>query len=831
MPDDATSVSSPDALRLRDLRKSFGQKAQQKPAVDGLDLTIRPGEFYALLGPNGAGKTTTLRMVAGLLQPDSGKISVFGIDARQISAGGQALTAWLPDEPLLYDKLDAARISRIRRRPLGRRQRAGAPSRAEDLLRRLGLWEQRGQRCEGFSRGMRQKVALAGALIHEPRLLMLDEPLTGLDAGAARQVKDMLAEQTQAGRGRRPDHPYPRSRRKARRPHRHHRPWQIDRRGRSRAIAPPDRREEREPRRRLPRSYGARRSGVNPRIVWRSLWRAPTVRADCGAAPQSLSLVRLVRHDLVLSWRRLCGFLRARTTTKALIVLALVSALLHIAVWPVAAGLLSMEARDGAVALGGLGFVIVLPWLMSQGLTGATRALYSRGDLDLLLSAPLQPQKILASRAIAVAIESFGAVGMFLLPVVNMAALLGGPRWLAVYPALAASVLMATGASFAATLGLFRLLGPKRTRAATQMIATLVGAWFVICAQIFNIIPAHNQAELREALVHPVPGSWLDPQGALWLPARAAAGQASALAIWSLLGLAMFVFAVRALGPAFARGALIAAGEGTARGRTSRAGRFRSDRAGALRRKEWRLLARDPYLLSQILLQSLYTLPVAMIIWKTLGAHGSVALSIAPALVAIAAQLSAALAFLAASSEDAGDFVATAPVAPAEILRRKMEAIALPVALMLALPLAGVAFASPRIGLITLLCALGGAASTAALNFWRPLENRRGDLIKTHAQNKLVGLVEHGLSICWAVAALLLCLGSWLALAPIALALALLRANKPRSAPPSRRMRLWRRPECRNARFKTKNAGPRKDRRELAGVARLPVEASRRRRA
>jgi ABC-2 type transport system permease protein len=499
--------------------------------------------------------------------------------------------------------------------------------------------------------------------------------------------------------------------------------------------------------------------------------------------PNSLSLPRLIRHDLTISWRRLCGFLRARTTTRAVIVLALASALLHLAAWPLAAGLLSLEARDGAVALDGMGFVIVLPWLMSQGLTGATRALYSRGDLDLLLSAPLSPQTILASRACAVAIESFGAVGMFLLPVVNMAALLGGLRWLAVYPALAAAVLMATGVSFTATLGLFRLLGPKRTRAATQVIATLVGAWFVICAQIFNFIPAHDQAALQEAFAHPVPGSWLDPHGALWLPARAASGEASALASWSLLGVGLFVLAVRALGPAFARGALIAAGEGTTRG-ASRAAPFRSERAGALRRKEWRLLARDPYLLSQILLQSLYTLPVALIIWKSLGPNGSVALSVAPALVAIASQLSAALAFLAASSEDAGDFVATAPVAPGEIMRRKIEAIGVPVALMLALPLAGVAYASPRIGLVTLLCALAGAASTATLNFWKPLENRRGDLIKTHAQNKLVGLVEHGLSICWAVAALLLCLGSWTALAPIALGLALLRANKPRSQIP-----------------------------------------------
>jgi ABC-2 type transport system permease protein len=496
----------------------------------------------------------------------------------------------------------------------------------------------------------------------------------------------------------------------------------------------------------------------------------------------ALSLGRLIRHDLTLSWRRMRAFLRAETTAKALVLLGLAVAALHLVAWPLAHGLLSIEARDGAVALDALGFVIILPWILSQGLTGATRALYSRGDLDLLLSAPLPPQKILASRALAVSIESFGAVGIFLLPVANMAALLGGPRWLAVYPALAAGVAMTTGISFALTLGLFRLLGSKRTRAMTQVIATLVGAWFVICAQIFNFIPAHTQAELQQAFAHPAPGSWLDQSGLLWLPARAAAGQPGALLAWIALGGLVLALAIGLLGPAFARGAVVAAGEGRA-SRSSRAAAFRADRAGALRRKEWRLLARDPYLLSQVLLQSLYMLPVALIIWKSLGPEGSVALSVSPAIVAIAAQLSAALAFLAASSEEAGDFVASAPVARGEILRRKIEAVAAPVVLLLALPVAGVALASPRIGAITLVCAAAAAASTAALNFWKPLENRRGDLIKTHAQNKLVGLVEHGLSVCWALAALLFCLDAWLlALAPILAAAILLRANRPRAA-------------------------------------------------
>ena len=181
------------ALRIRDLRKSFGCAA-----VDGLDLAIRPGELYALLGPNGAGKTTTLRMVAGLLPPDSGSIEVFGIDALRRPVEAKRITAWLPDEPMLYDKLDPLEYLEFIAGLWGMRAEE-AEGEARTLLEMLDLWRHRHERCEGFSRGMRQKLALAGALIHRPKLLMLDEPLTGLDAAIARQVKDLLAERVRAG--------------------------------------------------------------------------------------------------------------------------------------------------------------------------------------------------------------------------------------------------------------------------------------------------------------------------------------------------------------------------------------------------------------------------------------------------------------------------------------------------------------------------------------------------------------------------------------------------------------------------------------------------------
>jgi ABC-2 type transport system ATP-binding protein len=185
--------ANPPALVLRDLRKAFA-----KTAVDGLNLVVRAGELYALLGPNGAGKTTTLRIVAGLLLADSGAIEVFGVDARRRPIEAKRIIAWLPDEPMLYDKLDPLEYLEFIAGLWGVEPRR-AQALANELLETLGLWEHRRERCEGFSRGIKQKLALAGALVHEPRLLMLDEPLTGLDAAVARQVKDLLVARVKQG--------------------------------------------------------------------------------------------------------------------------------------------------------------------------------------------------------------------------------------------------------------------------------------------------------------------------------------------------------------------------------------------------------------------------------------------------------------------------------------------------------------------------------------------------------------------------------------------------------------------------------------------------------
>jgi len=183
------------ALHLSGLTKRFGSKT----AVDDVSVKVQRGELYALLGPNGAGKTTTLRMVAGLLVPDAGDAFVHGHSVRTEPTAAKQRLAFLPDDPLLYGKLTALEyldfVAGLWGVPADR-----AAERATELLKWLGLWDNRFDHSETFSRGMKQKLGLAGGLIHDPEVMILDEPLTGLDAAAARDVKDQLTDFARSGK-------------------------------------------------------------------------------------------------------------------------------------------------------------------------------------------------------------------------------------------------------------------------------------------------------------------------------------------------------------------------------------------------------------------------------------------------------------------------------------------------------------------------------------------------------------------------------------------------------------------------------------------------------
>jgi ABC-2 type transport system ATP-binding protein len=181
-------------IQTRNLTKSFGDLK----AVDGLTLDIAPGEFFAFLGPNAAGKTTTIKLLAGLLRPTSGSCSIGGHDLQKEPEAAKRLMAYVPDYPFLYEKLTCAEFMRF----IGEMfevERAEIPRRMGALFERFGLDEFRHELTEHLSHGTRQRLAIASALLHDPKVLIVDEPMVGLDPMHARIVKDELKERSRAG--------------------------------------------------------------------------------------------------------------------------------------------------------------------------------------------------------------------------------------------------------------------------------------------------------------------------------------------------------------------------------------------------------------------------------------------------------------------------------------------------------------------------------------------------------------------------------------------------------------------------------------------------------
>lgn len=181
-----------DMIRFDSVTKRFGTKT----AVDSLDLTVRAGELFAFLGPNGAGKTTSIKMLCGLLKPTSGQIAIGGYPAG--TAEARAMIAYVPDQPFLYDKLTGREFLSFVTRMYGMDPDRAA-ARTEEFVRLFEIDGFLDELCEGYSQGMKQRLVFASALVHEPKVLVVDEPFVGLDPRSARIVKRMFVEQARSG--------------------------------------------------------------------------------------------------------------------------------------------------------------------------------------------------------------------------------------------------------------------------------------------------------------------------------------------------------------------------------------------------------------------------------------------------------------------------------------------------------------------------------------------------------------------------------------------------------------------------------------------------------
>ncbi len=426
------------------------------------------------------------------------------------------------------------------------------------------------------------------------------------------------------------------------------------------------------------------------------------------------------------------------------------------------------------------GVVASLALIVSQAMISAMRALYSRGDFDLLFASPVSPYVVLGSRALAVAFEGVAFGALIVLPVANMGALLGRPHWLVLYPVLLSAALGGAGVGLILAMASFVALGPRRGRVFLQVVATLVGASFVLTAQAVALFSPSVRAALIEAFADPAPGTWLDHGGLLWLPVRAALGEPVAVVLWFVICAAIFVGAVVMCGGNIVDVAAIAANASSTPGRGRHERAFGRGIGAALRAKELKLIRRDPWLLSQVLLQVIYALPVGVVLWRGGGATGSAGVAFAPSIVLIAAQLSGSLTWVAISGEDAPELLATAPVTRSELERRKLEAIALPIAAVLAFPILGLALASPWGAACATLFALGAGASTALLNLWWQAPSRRSMVLRRHSQSRLFSLVEILMTMLWAVACASAILRSWLAPALLGVVALVLWMSRPR---------------------------------------------------
>ena len=181
-------------IRLEGVTKQYGKFT----AVHPLDLHVRRGELFGFLGPNGAGKTTTIRMVAGVLRPTAGRVLIGGHDVAKAPILAKRHIGYIPDRPSVYEKLTGAEFLRFVSGLWGR-DGVEAEKRADDLLELFELSAWKNTLVESYSHGMRQKLLISSALVHGPDLIIVDEPMVGLDPKAARLIKDLLKNFTEAG--------------------------------------------------------------------------------------------------------------------------------------------------------------------------------------------------------------------------------------------------------------------------------------------------------------------------------------------------------------------------------------------------------------------------------------------------------------------------------------------------------------------------------------------------------------------------------------------------------------------------------------------------------
>ena len=496
--------------------------------------------------------------------------------------------------------------------------------------------------------------------------------------------------------------------------------------------------------------------------------------ANLIAAPGSA--VWFARHEWRLAWRDWVGMMsggKPKRLRRAIVAITAFVIFMHfVAYWMV--GRFADAAPDKATLVA-VSMSVLLSWLLmiSQAMETVTRAFYARSDLDLILSSPAPAQKIFAVRIAAIAVSMALMALPLAVPFIDVLIARGGWRWLGAYGLIVAMAGTATALAIALSVALFRAIGPKRTRFVAQVVAAVIGAAFVIGLQIAAIQSYGTVSRAALAQSPTLLARLPDLASPIWWPARAALGDGLALFAMLALSLALLTLTIVVVAPRFGQYAVTAAGVDTAvtvqRGHTRAFRRMSARRA--LRAKEWMLLRRDPWLISQTLMQMLYLVPPAVLLWRSFNDGGGAYQLLVPVLVMAAGQLAGGLAWLAISGEDAPDLVASAPIPNAFITVAKIEAVLGIVAAIFAPLVAALAFVSPWHALVAAAGILVAAAAATSIQLWFRTQAKRSQFRRRQVSSRFATFAEAFSSIGWAATAAVAAASVPLAVVPAVLAM------------------------------------------------------------
>jgi ABC-2 type transport system permease protein len=465
-------------------------------------------------------------------------------------------------------------------------------------------------------------------------------------------------------------------------------------------------------------------------------------------------------HELRLAWREWLAMMTAgrRKRKRALIGLIVFAAIMHLPAYAVIGRFANLQAPLDKSSLIVMSATIFLAWalMLSQAIESVTRVFYARADLDLIMSSPVTLANVFSVRIAAIGLSVIAMALLLSTPFIDVLVIGGGIRWFSAYGVVIAIGLSAAAVAIAVTVVLFRLIGPSRTRLVAQILAAIIGAGFVIALQIAAILSYGTLSRFAVLTSDAAAGFAPDGDSIVWWPARAALGDGEALLLLLATGLVLLGAVMAMFSPRFADTAVRVSANATPSHQGSRATAFRKgSRQQALRWKEFLLLRRDPWLVSQTLMQVLYLVPPALMLWRSFADSSASIVLITPVIVMAAGQLAGGLAWLTISGEDAADLVATAPLTPSRVIRAKIEVVLIAIGVIFSPLVLALAFASPLQAAITAFGVVVAAASATAIQLWFRVQARRSQFRRRQTSSRLATFAEAFSSIGWAATAAL----------------------------------------------------------------------------